>query len=104
MTLRIGINGFGRIERLVLRTGRPNPDLDFVRINDPGGGAATFTHLLQFDPVYGQWSGGSDDITSTEGAIVVADAQVKLYAWHDNEDGDACRVSELAAKAGKVDA
>jgi glyceraldehyde 3-phosphate dehydrogenase len=55
MTIRIGINGFGRIGRLVLRAAWHWPDATFVRINDPGGDAPTFAHLLQFDSVHGRW-------------------------------------------------
>ncbi|KFN41678.1 ArsJ-associated glyceraldehyde-3-phosphate dehydrogenase [Arenimonas metalli] len=55
MTLKIGINGFGRIGRLALRAAWHQPDVEFVRINDPGGDAATLAHLLNFDSVHGRW-------------------------------------------------
>ena len=55
MTLRIGINGFGRMGRLTLRAAWNTPDFRFVQINDPGGDAATFAHLLNFDSVHGRW-------------------------------------------------
>ena len=55
MTLRIGINGFGRIGRLALRAAWTWPDVEFVHINDPGGDAATLAHLLTFDSVHGRW-------------------------------------------------
>jgi glyceraldehyde 3-phosphate dehydrogenase len=55
MTIAIGINGFGRMGRLALRAGRDDPQLRFARINDPGGDAATFAHLLRFDSVHGRW-------------------------------------------------
>ena len=57
MTLRVGINGFGRMGRLTLRTAWNNPDFDFafVQINDPAGDAATLAHLLNFDSVHGRW-------------------------------------------------
>ena len=55
MTLKIGINGFGRIGRLALRAAWDWPDVEFVRINDPGGDAATLAHLLNFDSVHGRW-------------------------------------------------
>ena len=41
MTIKIGINGFGRMGRLTLRAAWDNPDLQFVQINDPAGDAAT---------------------------------------------------------------
>jgi glyceraldehyde 3-phosphate dehydrogenase len=55
MTLRIGINGFGRIGRLVMRIAAGNPDVRVVRINDPAGDAGTLAHLLNFDSVHGRW-------------------------------------------------
>jgi len=56
MTIRIGINGFGRMGRLSLRAAWGWPDVEFVQINDPAGDAATLAHLLEFDSVHGRWS------------------------------------------------
>ena len=56
MTIRVGINGFGRMGRLTLRAAWGNPDLQFVHINDPAGDAATLAHLLDFDSVHGRWT------------------------------------------------
>ncbi len=56
MSLKIGINGFGRMGRLALRAAWGDPALSFVRINDPAGDAATLAHLLNFDSVHGRWS------------------------------------------------
>ncbi|QCF27520.1 ArsJ-associated glyceraldehyde-3-phosphate dehydrogenase [Hydrocarboniclastica marina] len=55
MSLKIGINGFGRMGRLALRAAWTWPDMEFVAINDPGGDAATLAHLLNFDSVHGRW-------------------------------------------------
>ena len=55
MSIRVGINGFGRMGRLALRAGWGNPDITFVKVNDPGGDPATFAHLLNFDSVHGRW-------------------------------------------------
>ncbi len=62
MTIRIGINGFGRMGRLTLRAAWGNPELSFVQINDPAGDAATLAHLLNFDSIHGRWTrhAGSD--------------------------------------------
>ena len=46
MTIKVGINGFGRIGKLALRAAWDWPDLEFVQINDPGGDPATHAHLL----------------------------------------------------------
>ncbi|MEO0108690.1 MAG: type I glyceraldehyde-3-phosphate dehydrogenase [candidate division WOR-3 bacterium] len=53
MALRIGINGFGRIGRLVLRAGLDRPDLEFVAVNDVTD-AKTLAHLLKYDSVHGR--------------------------------------------------
>lgn len=55
MTIKVGINGFGRIGRLALRAAFDWPELEFVQINDPTADAATFAHLLNFDSVHGIW-------------------------------------------------
>ncbi|TVP53265.1 MAG: glyceraldehyde-3-phosphate dehydrogenase [Halomonadaceae bacterium] len=54
-TIKVGINGFGRIGRLALRGGFDDPSLEFVAINDPGADATTLAHLLNFDSVHGTW-------------------------------------------------
>lgn len=56
MAVRVGINGFGRMGRLVLRTAFDWPEFEFVQINDPAGDAATHAHLLNFDSVHGRWA------------------------------------------------
>ena len=58
MSIRVGINGFGRMGRLTLRAAWDNPDLQFVQINDPAGDAATLAPLLAFDSVHGRWDRG----------------------------------------------
>jgi glyceraldehyde 3-phosphate dehydrogenase len=56
MTIRVGINGFGRMGRLTLRAAWNNPELSFVRINDPAGDPSTLAHLLNFDSIHGRWA------------------------------------------------
>ena len=55
---RIGINGFGRIGRMVLRAAWDWPELEFAHVNDLHGDAATSAHLLTFDSVHGRWDRG----------------------------------------------
>lgn len=55
MTIKVGINGFGRIGRLAFRAAFDWPEIEFVQINDVAGDAATLAHLLQFDSVQGRW-------------------------------------------------
>ena len=49
---KIGINGFGRIGRLVLRASLKNPDVEIMAINDPAD-SKTLAHLLKYDSVHG---------------------------------------------------
>lgn len=56
MTVRVGINGFGRIGRLALRAAWGGLDLEFVHINEIKGGTTTAAHLLKFDSVHGRWA------------------------------------------------
>lgn len=56
MTIKVGINGFGRMGRLTLRAAWGWPEIEFVQINDPAGDAATMAHLLNFDSVHGRWA------------------------------------------------
>lgn len=68
MSIKIGINGFGRMGRLVLRAAWGWPEIEFVHINDPAGDAATLAHLLNFDSVHGRWCHAA---TAEGNAIVV---------------------------------
>ena len=71
MSIRVGINGFGRMGRLTLRAAWDSPDLQFVQINDPAGDAATLAHLLEFDSIHGRWHRG----IHADGEALVIDGQ-----------------------------
>lgn len=58
MSIRIGINGFGRMGRLALRAAWDWPEMDIVHINEVKGGAECAAHLLEFDSVHGRWRRG----------------------------------------------
>lgn len=55
MTVRVGINGFGRMGKLGLRAGWKREGLEFVHINEIKGDAACHAHLLEFDSIQGRW-------------------------------------------------
>jgi len=55
MTIKVGINGFGRMGRLSMRALFNKADVEIIQINDPAGDAATHAHLLNFDSVHGRW-------------------------------------------------
>lgn len=55
MSIRVGINGFGRMGRLALRAAWNWPEFEIVHINEIKGGAECAGHLLEFDSVHGRW-------------------------------------------------
>lgn len=55
MAIKVGINGFGRMGRLVFRAAFDWDGIEFIQINDPAGSAETFAHLINFDSVHGKW-------------------------------------------------
>ena len=80
MSIRVGINGFGRMGRLTLRAAWDNPELQFVQINDPAGDAATLAHLLAFDSVHGRWDRG---ITADGEALVIEGTRIPVMRNKD---------------------
>ena len=54
--MKVGVNGFGRIGRLVFRALWGRPGIELVHVNDNAGDAATAAHLLSFDSIHGRWN------------------------------------------------
>ena len=79
MPTRIGINGFGRIGRLVLRAGLDRPGLEIVAVNDITD-ATTLAHLLKYDSVHGAYPG---PVRATAGAIEVGRREVRVLSIKD---------------------
>ena len=86
--MRIGINGFGRIGRLVFRALWGRPGIELVHINESAGDAAAIAHLLAFDSVHGRWSQTVDH--SGENLLIGAHtistsrhAQPSAVPWRD---------------------
>ena len=75
MTIKIGINGFGRMGRLVMRSAWDWDNVEFVQINDPQGDAATFAHLMQFDSVHGTWD---KQVDADESNIIINDNRIRF--------------------------
>ena len=81
MAVRVAINGFGRIGRMVFRAAMEaqRSDLEFVAINDLGSPKAN-AHLLKYDSVHGRL----DQDVSVDGDVIrVGDRSVKVYAERD---------------------
>jgi glyceraldehyde 3-phosphate dehydrogenase len=79
MTVKVGINGFGRIGRLALKAGLKNKELEFVAVNDLTN-AATLAHLFKYDSTFGIYPG---TVTAKENAIVIDGKEIKVTAEKD---------------------
>ncbi len=80
MAIRVGINGFGRIGRNVLRAAKKSgAKIDFVGINDLTD-TATLAHLFKYDSVHGIYQG---EVSAKEGAIVVDGDEIPITAERD---------------------
>ena len=79
MAVKVGINGFGRIGRNVLRAALGNPEIDFVAVNDLTS-PATLAHLLKHDSILGNLK---NDIQSGEDFISVDGKKIKVTAERD---------------------
>jgi glyceraldehyde 3-phosphate dehydrogenase len=84
MTIRVGVNGFGRIGRTFLRRSLELTDIEVVAVNDITD-AATLAHLLEFDSTYGRLAVPVD---CTGDSIIVDGAQVKVLSHRDPADID----------------
>jgi len=85
MTVRIGINGFGRMGRLGLRAGWESSELKFTRINEISTDATGSAHLLKFDSVHGTWG---HDCIAEEGAISVDGLAIAYSSNTEIADSD----------------
>jgi glyceraldehyde 3-phosphate dehydrogenase len=84
MPVKVGINGFGRIGRNVVRAGLHNPDIDFVAVNDLTS-TTTLAHLTKYDSVLG----GLHEIVKVEGDhIQVGPRNLKVFATKDPAEID----------------
>jgi glyceraldehyde 3-phosphate dehydrogenase len=80
MTIRIGINGFGRMGRLSVRALSRHPELELVHVNEHKGGIDTAAHLLEFDTVHGRFAG----TVGRDGDHIVVDG--KRVSFSDHSD------------------
>src|SRR5580692_1264053 len=79
MAIKVGINGFGRIGRNILRTALTDPGLEFVAVNDLTS-PKTLAHLLKYDSILGNLK---NQISATDDSITVDGKIIKVFAEKD---------------------
>ncbi|MBF2016636.1 MAG: ArsJ-associated glyceraldehyde-3-phosphate dehydrogenase [Rivularia sp. T60_A2020_040] len=85
MTVKVAINGFGRIGRLDLRAGWGCSEMEFVHINEIKGGAQTSAHLLKYDSVHGRWD---KEITAKDNQILIEGKSISFSEYSKPGDVD----------------
>ncbi|KAF4658632.1 glycerol-3-phosphate dehydrogenase, partial [Perkinsus chesapeaki] len=76
MVCQLGINGFGRIGRLVFRAAMENPEVKVVAVNDPFMNIPYMEYLLKYDSVHGQFNG---TIEAAENALIVNGETIQVF-------------------------
>lgn len=79
MTIKVGINGFGRMGRLILRAGYDSSDIEIVHINDPFFDAPSAAHLLEFDSVHGRFQA---NIQSDNSSLSINGKPITVSSHH----------------------
>ncbi|MDE6935772.1 MAG: glyceraldehyde-3-phosphate dehydrogenase, partial [Oscillospiraceae bacterium] len=82
MSIKVGINGFGRIGRMVFRATVNHPEIEIVGINDLCP-ADYLAYMLKYDTMHGQFQG---EVSSTENAIIVNGRQIPIFAERNPAD------------------
>ncbi|CDJ63967.1 glyceraldehyde-3-phosphate dehydrogenase, putative [Eimeria necatrix] len=80
MVCRMGINGFGRIGRLVFRAAMANPNVEVVAVNDPFMDVQYMAYQLKFDSVHGKYPG---EVTVKDGSLVVEGKVIQIFSEKD---------------------
>jgi len=84
MPVKVGINGFGRIGRNIMRAALGDPTIEFVAVNDITD-AKTLAHLLKYDSILGNLT---HNVTHTEDSIVVDGRSFKVFKVKDPSELD----------------
>jgi glyceraldehyde 3-phosphate dehydrogenase (phosphorylating) len=84
MPIRVGINGFGRIGRNVVRAGLHNPEVEFLAANDLTD-TKTLAHLFKYDSILGHLD---EDIRAEGDCVRVGDKRIKIFAIKDPAEID----------------
>ena len=100
MKIKVGINGFGRIGRLILRASIERGDVEVVGINDPFISADYADYMLRYDTIHGYFNA---EVSHTEDSLIVNGKKIKMFAEMDpsNIDWKSCGAEYIAEATGK---
>ena len=83
MKAKIGINGFGRIGRLVFRAALAHDDVEVVGLNDPFMNPEYMAYMLKYDSVHGKFPG---EVSAEDGALVVNGKKYPVFTAMEVKD------------------
>ncbi|KAF9939768.1 hypothetical protein BGZ65_009631, partial [Modicella reniformis] len=83
MTIKIGINGFGRIGRLVLRAALTKENVEVVAINDPFIDVAYMVYMFKYDSTHGRYKG---EVSQEDGYLKVDGHKIKVFDKKNPEE------------------
>lgn len=83
MTVKVGINGFGRIGRLVLRAALEKKTCSVVAVNDPFINLEYMAYMFKYDSTHGRYSG---DVSVKDGKLVIDGNSITVFACRDPEE------------------
>ncbi|NCB48155.1 MAG: type I glyceraldehyde-3-phosphate dehydrogenase [Clostridia bacterium] len=100
MKIKVGINGFGRIGRLILRSISKRNDVEVVGINDPFISPDYAEYLTNYDSIHGKFDG---ELSHTEDSLIVNGKKIKMFAEKDPSmiDWKSCGAEYIAEATGK---
>lgn len=99
MTVKVGINGFGRMGRLTLRAALEWPEVEFIKVNDVAGDAKTHAHLLEFDSVHGRLA---QNVTANENSFSVGKHTIAVTNNNTISDTDWSDCDVVIEASGKM--
>ena len=99
MTIKIGINGFGRMGRLSMRAAFDWDDIEIIQINDPAGNAETLAHLMTFDSVHGRWH---HEATHEGNSIIINGSAIPCTQNKAIQDTDWSDCDVVIEASGKI--
>jgi len=99
MSIRVGINGFGRIGRLVMRAAQSNPNISIVGVNDPFIPVDYMRYMLKYDTVHGRFP---NTVEVAGDSIAVGGDKVKVFGERDpsNIDWSSCGADYVIESTG----